>query len=152
MVSTKWCLMHLSGSVSPKCGCPLSALLLLADWTKASRGHHNRTSSRPEEEPTEIEGFMIWPRWGPWSPQDVKHVTSSLLFCFLLFLCLTIFCTVQVFHPSCVSGSHKGETGCLCLYSRGSRLASCSEKGSKRAASSRHSIPHSLDPPQSGRR
>lgn len=85
MVSTKWCLMQRSGSVSPRCGCPLSlALLLLAEWTKPSRGQHIRTtSSRPEGEPTEIEGFMIGPPWGSWSSRDVRHFHFLSLFPFL---------------------------------------------------------------------
>lgn len=79
MVSTKWCLMHCSGSVSPRCGCPLSlALLLLADWTKPSRGQHIRTSSRPEGGPIDIEGFMTGTPRGPRSYWDVQHGTVSL--------------------------------------------------------------------------
>lgn len=52
--------MHLSGSLSLSCSCPLSlALLLLADWTKPSRGQHMRSSIKPEGELAEVEGFMI---------------------------------------------------------------------------------------------
>lgn len=54
--------MHRSGSVSTRCWCPLSlALLLLADWTKPSRGQHIRTSRRPDGGPAAAaadEGFM----------------------------------------------------------------------------------------------
>lgn len=106
MVSTKWCLMHRSGSVSPRCGCPFSlALLLLADWTKPSRGQHIKTSSRPEGGPKEIRGFMIDPPQGPRALRDVQSVTFPLLF-----LLRTV---LSVFHPSCQALT-KWE-GCLCL-------------------------------------
>lgn len=99
IVSTKWCLMHLSGSLSLSCGCPLSlALLLLADWTKPSRGQHTRSSIKPEGELAEIEGFMI----------DKATRTSILtgwrvfqvLSVFLLALLLTVPAASQ---PCCVS-------------------------------------------------
>ncbi|GAA6236292.1 uncharacterized [Lates japonicus] len=98
MVSTKWCLMHRSGSESPRCGCVLSlALLLLADWTKPSRGQHIRTSSRPEGGPTEMKGFMIGAtlRLSILTGCPPRHTVSVIVcvsFCFTLSIFFSHFC------------------------------------------------------------
>lgn len=99
IVSTKWCLMHLSGSLSLSCGCPLSlALLLLADWTKPSRGQHMRSSIKPEEELAEVEGFMIAKGYEDHDPCRISSVPRPV--CFSSSLLFTVPAASQ---PWCVS-------------------------------------------------
>lgn len=58
MVSTKWCLMHLPGSLFSGSACPLSAALL-ADWAMLSSGQQTNTNTKPDRGPMQMEDFML---------------------------------------------------------------------------------------------
>lgn len=60
MVSTKWCLIHLPGSVFAGSVCPLSPALL-ADWAMPSSGQQSKTSNKPDGGPMQMEDFMLTP-------------------------------------------------------------------------------------------